>query len=188
VRLAHLPDSNLVATHLGEVRRVLCASPAYLERAGTPETPADLSGHACIMSNEAAAEPWSFAHEPGNRRQRLQAVSIHPRLIVNAAAAAIDSALDGHGITRVMSYQVAADVAAGRLKLILVPYEPPPIPVHFVMQSSRSVTAKLRSFIDFAAPSLRVGLTHTADLIGADAQIGPGLMALPRGPCKFGAA
>jgi len=90
-------------------------------------------------------------------------------LIVNAAAAAIDSALDGHGITRVMSYQVAADVAAGRLKLILVQYEPPPIPVHFVMRSSRPVTAKLRSFIDFAAPLLRVGLARTADLIGADA-------------------
>ena len=164
-RLAHLADSNLVATHLGEVRRVLCASPAYLERNGIPGTPRDLSVHTCIMSNEATSGSWSFADNAGSRRRGLQSVSIHPRLIVNAAAAAIDSALEGHGITRVMSYQVVEDVAAGRLTLLLVPYEPPPIPVHFVLQSSRSMTAKLRAFIDFAAPLLRADLAQTARLI-----------------------
>ena len=82
----------------------------------------------------------------------LRAIIINPRLIVNAAAAAIDSALDGYGITRVMSYQLAADVAADRLVLLLQAYEPPPIPVHFVMQADRSITAKLPAFIDFAAP------------------------------------
>ncbi len=165
-RLAHLPDSSLHATHLGEVRRILCASPAYVERQGRPNTPADLLNHACIMSNEAAAEPWSFAQEPAARCPTLCTMAIRPRLVVNAAAAAIDSALDGHGITRVMSYQVAADVAAGRLVLLLPAYEPPPIPVHFVMQADRSVTAKLRAFIDFAAPLLRSELTRSANLIG----------------------
>ena len=167
-RLAHLPDSGLHATHLGEVRRVLCASPAYVGRQGRPAAPADLLNHACIMSNEAAAEPWSFAQEPAARRRTLRAVVIRPRLIVNAAAAAIDSALDGHGITRVMSYQVAADVAEGRLMLLLQAYEPPPIPVHFVMQADRSITAKLRAFIDFAAPLLRSELTRSASLIGLE--------------------
>lgn len=166
-RLLHLPDSSLHATHLGEVRRIVCASPAYIERQGCPGTPAELASHACIMSNEAAAEPWSFAQEPAARRQTLRNVSIRPRLIVNAAAAAIDSALDGYGITRVMSYQVAADVAAGRLVVLLQGYEPPPIPVHFVMQADRSITAKLRAFIDFAAPQLRGELSRSADLIGA---------------------
>lgn len=164
VRLAHLPDSSMVATHLGEVRRVLCASPAYLERHGMPHTPSELSSHACIMSNEAAAEPWSFAHDTG-RRRGLQTALIHPRLIVNAAAAAIDSALDGHGVTRVMSYQVASDVVAGRLVLLLVDYVPPPIPVHFVMQADLSMTAKLRAFIDFAAPLLRTDLMQISQLI-----------------------
>lgn len=167
VRLAHLPDSSQVATQLGEVRRVLCASPAYLERHGVPQTPSELSSHACILSNEAAAEPWSFAHEAAGRRRALQMAVIHPRLIVNAAAAAIDSVLDGHGITRVMSYQVAADVVAGRLVLLLTAYEPPPIPVHFVMQADRSMTAKLRAFIDFAAPLLRTDLTQISQLIEA---------------------
>lgn len=167
VRFAHLPDSSLVATHLGEVRRVLCASPAYLERHGVPQTPPELSGHACIMSNEAAAEPWSFAHEASGRRRALQMAVIHPRLIVNAAAAAIDSVLEGHGITRVMSYQVASDVVAGRLVLLLTGYEPPPIPVHFVMPADRSRTAKLRAFIDFAAPLLRSDLIRISQLMGA---------------------
>lgn len=163
-RLAHLPDSSLRAIHLGEVRRVLCASPAHVERHGRPNSPADLSSHACIMSNEAAAEPWSFAQAAG-RRRTLRAAAIRPRLIVNAAAAAIDSALDGYGITRVLSYQVAADVAAGRLVLLLQAYEPPSIPVHFVTQADRSMTAKLRAFIDFAAPLLRADLTRATDLI-----------------------
>jgi DNA-binding transcriptional LysR family regulator len=155
-RLADLPDSSLQSTHLGNVRRVLCASPAYLERHGWPKTPADLLDHVCIMSNEPAAEPWSFADGSG-RRRALRTVSIRPRLIVNAASAAIDSALDGHGITRVMSYQVAAAVAEGRL----------------VMQADRAMTAKLRAFIDFAAPLLRRELMCE--------QIGP---SLDREPCR----
>ena len=167
-RLANLPDSGLRATHLGEVRRVLCASPAYVERQGRPGTPADLLNHACIMLNDTAAEPWSFARDPTAPRRTLRAAVIRPRLVVNAAAAAIDSALDGHGITRVMSYQVAADVAAGRLVLLLDAYEPPPVPVHFVMQADRPIAAKLRAFIDFAAPLLRSELARSAQLIGLE--------------------
>ncbi len=94
----------------------------------------------------------------------MQSVAIRPRLIVNAAAAAIDSALEGRGIIRVMSYQVASDVAAGRLVLLLTDYEAPPIPVHFVRQLSRQVSAKLRTFIDFATPLLREELAGTATL------------------------
>jgi len=166
VRLAHLSDSTLVATHLGKVRRVLCASPAYLKRNGIPKMPGDLASHACIMSNEAAAEPWSFANASGNRQRGLQAISVHPRLIVNAAAAAIDSALEGRGITRVNSYQIASDVAAGRLRLLMEKYEPPPIPVHLVRQTTRSVMAKERAFIDFASPTLRAELDRIASLLG----------------------
>ena len=165
VRLAHLPDSALIATQLGEVRRVVCASPAYIEKHGVPATPSDLSAHACIMSNEPSLEPWSFSQRSGDRRRTLRPATIHPRLIVNAAAAAIDSSLDGNGITRVMSYQIAEHVAAGTLVLLLVPYEPPPIPVHFVMQSDRSLSARLRMFVDFAAPVIRRNLTMSAQLL-----------------------
>jgi len=161
IRLAHLPDSALLATRLGEVRHVLCASPAYLARRSRPRVPAELAGHDCIMSNEA----WSFAPAPGVQRRGLQAVAIRPRLTVNGPAAAIDSALEGYGIARVLSYQVAQDVAAGRLALLLVEYEPPPVPVHFVMPADRSIAARLRAFIDFAAPLLRADLAETARLI-----------------------
>ncbi|HEY2133470.1 MAG TPA: LysR family transcriptional regulator [Acetobacteraceae bacterium] len=176
-RLAHLPDSGLVATRLGDVRRVLCASPGYLARHGTPRTPADLVRHACIMSSETAGEdPWRFAPEPGGRRRISQPIAVRSRLMVNGAAPAIDSALEDCGITRVLSYQIESDVAAGRLILLLTAHEPPPIPVHFVLPPARSATAKLRAFIDFAAPLLRADLARTARVIGmpgADSQSGP---------------
>lgn len=166
-RLAHLPDSGLIATRLGEVRRVLCASPAYLERHGAPASPGDLPMHACIISSETAAEEaWSFAN-PDSRRRALQPVAVRPRLTVNGSTAAIDSALDGRGIARVMSYQIASHVAAGRLVRLLPRHEPPSIPVHFVLPPQRGTPAKVRAFIDFAAPLLRAELARTAQLIEA---------------------
>ena len=164
-RLAHLPDSNLHATHLGHVRRVLCAAPAYLAQHPAPATPADLAVHTCIMSNDSAIGGWSFAHGPAARGRALQPVTIRPRLMVNAAEAVIESAIDGHGITRVLSYQIAKHVAAGRLELLLEPYEPPPIPVHFVRQADRAIPAKIRAFIDFAAPLIRTELQLAARMI-----------------------
>ncbi len=159
VRLAHLPDSGLVATRLGEIRRVVCASPVYLDRRGTPHNPADLQEHVCVMSNEAAAEEaWSFASAPGEARRALHPVAVHPRLVINGSAAAIDSTLDGHGITRVMSYQIERYLRSGRLVRLLEGYEPPPMPVHLVFPETRRATAKLRAFIDFATPLLRHGL------------------------------
>ncbi len=164
VRLAHLPDSTLSATRLGEVRRVLCAAPAYIERRGTPQMPASLREHACIMEREGAdAEPWRFASASG---RSLLPVPIRPRLVVNSAAAAVDSAVAGHGIARVMSYQAAAAVAAGNLVVLLPQHEPPPIPVHLVVPSARSGTARQRAFVAFAAPRLRHDLARAASEIG----------------------
>jgi DNA-binding transcriptional LysR family regulator len=124
VRVAHLPDSSLAATRVGEVRRVLCAAPAYIERCGMPRTPAALREHTCIMERDGAeTELWRFVAAPG---RPLLPISFRPRLVVNSAAAAVDSAVAGHGITRVMSYQAAAAVAAGKLIVLLVKHEPPP--------------------------------------------------------------
>ena len=136
VRLAHLPDSTLVATRLGEVRRVLCAAPSYIARSGTPKAPSELRQHACIMERDGAeTELWRFA--PASGRPQL-AVAVRPRLVVNSAAAAVESAIAGHGITRVMSYQVATAVAAGKLVVLLAQHEPPAIPVHLVLPPARS--------------------------------------------------
>ena len=159
VRLAHLPDSNLVAVRLGQVRQVLCASPGYLARHDAPQLPTDLLQHACLMANSTAGvEPWSFAPPPGSKRKALQPVAIRSRIFLTGAASAIQSALDGHGIARVLSYQVEEHVAAGRLTLLLTDFEPPPIPVHLVFGAANQATARLRSFIDFATPRLRAGL------------------------------
>ena len=160
VRLAHLPDSTQLATRVGEVRRVLCASPAYIERHGSPATPAALREHTCIMEHYGAElEIWRFAVARG---KALFPVSVQPRLIVNSASAAAESAAEGYGIARVMSYQAAAAVKAGELVILLPQHEPPPIPVHLVMPSARSGAAKQRAFIAFAAPRLRQRLAASA--------------------------
>ena len=164
VRIAHLPDSTLTATRVGEVRRVLCAAPAYLARRAMPKSPADLSEHDCIMERDAAeTELWRFADEPA---RSLTPISIRPRLTVNSAAAAVDSAVAGHGITRVMSYQAAAAVAAGELLVLLPQYEPPPFPVQLVLPSAHSKTSKQRAFVSFAAPLLRDALSRAAVEMG----------------------
>lgn len=164
VRLAHLPDSTMVATRVGEVRRILCASPAYIERCGLPKTPAALREHACIMERDGAeTELWRFASAPG---KPLLPISIQPRLVVNSAAVAVDSAVAGHGITRVMSYQAAAAVLAGKLIVLLTQHEPPLIPVHLVLPSARSKTTKQQTFVAFAAPRLRRQLDRAASQVG----------------------
>jgi DNA-binding transcriptional LysR family regulator len=159
LRLGHLPDSTLLATRLGDVRRVLCASPAYLARRGAPKTPAALREHGCIMEREGGeAEIWRFAPAPG---RRLFPVVVRPRLVVNSAAAAVASAVAGHGITRVMSYQAAAAIAAGELVVLLAQHEPPPIPVSLVLPPGRAQTAKQRAFVAFVAAPLRQALADT---------------------------
>jgi DNA-binding transcriptional LysR family regulator len=165
VRVAHLPDSSLIASRLGEVRRVLCAAPAYLKQCGMPRTPAELREHSCIMEREGAeTEVWRFATTPG---RPLRPIVVRPRLVVNCAASAVESAIAAHGITRVMSYQAAAAVAAGKLQVLLAQHEPPPIPVCLVLPPGRSRTAKQNAFVSFAAPYLHEALAQAARQIGS---------------------
>lgn len=148
LRIAHLPDSSLVAIRVGTVRRLVCASPAYLAAHARLRKPADLSAHVIISLAETRQEAaWSFA---GGRTVRLE-----PRLAVNSIAAARASAIEGHGLVRLLSYQVAEDLRAGRLAIVLDRFEPPPLPVHLVSPRDRLVLPKTRAFIDFAAPRLK---------------------------------
>jgi DNA-binding transcriptional LysR family regulator len=136
----------------------------YIEQHGAPRTPAALREHACIMERDGAEmELWRFATAPG---KSLLPISIRPRLVVNSASSAVDSAVAGHGITRVMSYQASEAVAAGKLVVLLPQHEPPPIPVHLVQSSGGSATSKQRAFAAFAAPKLRQCLTNAANEIG----------------------
>lgn len=148
IRIGTMPDSRLVAAQVGRVRTVVCASPAYLRTHGTPRSPEDLARHDCVTFAGFGQEgDWPF--------QEQRVVRVRSRLVVNTAECAIDAALAGIGLTRVVSYQAAEAVNSGRLEVVLKRYEPAPIPVSLVHLQERRPTAKLRSFIDFAAPKLR---------------------------------
>jgi DNA-binding transcriptional LysR family regulator len=154
VRIGELPDSNLVATRVGAIRQVVCASPAYFAARGTPQRPADLAGHECItFEGIASASAWSFA-----RRGKSEAVALRSRLVVNTAEAAIEAAVAGLGITRVLSYQVEEALRSGSLTLALEAFAPPASPVSLVHAGGRLLPLKLRAFLDFAAPRLRARL------------------------------
>lgn len=152
VRIGALPDSSLIATKLGSVRRVVCASPSYLEgHTPEPSQPADLADHVCI-SFEGLTSPLQWTFRSG--ASDLQ-VAIRSRLVVNTAEAAIDAAIAGLGITRVLSYQVADAVRAGTLRIILGAFEPEPMPVHLVYADQGLVPLKTRAFVEFAKERLR---------------------------------
>lgn len=157
VRIGALPDSSMVAVHLGSVRRVVCASPRYVAERGTPLSPHDLRTHDCItFEGLAAADAWTF--QVGRDGET---VPVQSRLVVNTAESAIDAAVAGVGITRVLSYQVADALRAGTLTLALTSFEPPPWPVSLVYAGARLLPLKLRAFIDFAAPKLRERLQES---------------------------
>ena len=157
IRLGDLADSNLVAVQVGAVRKVVCASPDYLAKAGTPEAPTDLPDHRCIsFSGVSPNETWTFSG--GKRGHTQTSVRVRPRLTVNTADAAIASAVEGRGIARVLSYQIEEDLKAGRLVLLLEAHEPAPLPVHVVYPEARLAAAKTRALIDRLVPGLRAEL------------------------------
>jgi DNA-binding transcriptional LysR family regulator len=154
VRIGELPDSSLVATRIGSIRRVVCGSPAYFAERGLPKRPDDLAAHSCITQEGfMSARAWTFA-----KGKSALSIPIHSRLLVNTAEAAIDAAIAGIGITRVLSYQVASAVQSGALVLVLREFESAPLPVSLVHAGGRLLPLKVRTFLDFAAPKLKVGL------------------------------
>jgi DNA-binding transcriptional LysR family regulator len=145
VRIADLPDSSLVALPVGEVGRVVCASPKYLARAGTPKTPQELRAHACIrFAGLGATHEWTF--QEGGRKLT---VPVRGPLAGNQADALVEACAGGLGIGMFLSYQAAPLVAAGRLKLLLADYWPPPVPVSVVYPHAKLLPARTRLFVDW---------------------------------------
>ncbi|ANN56717.1 LysR family transcriptional regulator [Mesorhizobium loti NZP2037] len=156
LRIGQLPDSSLVAIGVGSIRRVVCASPAYLAEHGTPTIPEDLGTHDCItFEGLSSAAPWSFA-----KGKTDVTVQVRSRLQVNTAEAAVDAAIAGVGLTKVLSYQVDAAVRSGMLRIVLQEFEPEPWPVSLVHAGHGLLPVKLRAFLDFAAPRLRERLAR----------------------------
>ncbi len=147
IRIGELADSSMRALSVGSVRHIVCASPDYIKRCGLPQTPQDLLQHTLISSSAAhSLTDWRFAN---------QSLRIKPRLTVTSNDGAIEAAREGLGITRLLSYQVAASLAAGELKILLENFEPAPLPVSIVHREGRFASSKVRSFIDLMAARLR---------------------------------
>jgi DNA-binding transcriptional LysR family regulator len=149
VRIGHLADSSLVARQVGEMRRIVVASVAYLKAHGEPKTPGAIASHATIQFGATAVPPdWRFVVDGNEIR-----VALTPRFITNSSDAALQYAGEGGGLTRVMFYQAAEAIKAGRLRIVLAKFEPPPLPIHIVYPTSRLLSAKVRTFIDLVTES-----------------------------------
>jgi len=151
LRIGELPDSSLTAIRVGAVRRVTVAAPAYLARHGAPQAPGDLARHRVIFpSSTGGALAWEYAAGGKPLTVRLE-----PALSVNTMQAAIDAAVAGFGVTRVLSYQVGDAIACGELAEVLEDSESREMPIHLVHSAGRRAAAKIRAFIDLAARRLR---------------------------------
>jgi DNA-binding transcriptional LysR family regulator len=154
LRVGVLADSRLMALRLGTVRRVVCASPAYLASRGMLRTPDDLAGHDFIhYEGFLAANTWTFVRDKTDIT-----VPIEPRLVVSSVEAACDAACAGIGIARALSYHAASFVEAGTLTTVLDDYQPAPLPVSFVYAAGRFLPIKLRAFLDFVSPRFKARL------------------------------
>jgi len=150
VRVGHLRDASYAAVKVGEVRKVICAAPSYIDEHGLPKHPGDLTAHRVIgLTSGSGIVEWHFGD------QEETSVHLRPQLRCNLSEAGIGAARAGWGIVRALSYQVGGDLIEGRLKIILPEYEEPPLPVHVVHPDVRRASAKVRAFFDHAVDALR---------------------------------
>ena len=151
VRIGELPDSSMQAARVGQVRRLICAAPAYLAAHGTPRTPDELAAHSVVSAGSIAPAPaWRLVREGETR-----IVKPEPRLTVTTNDAAVVAAVGGFGLTRLLSYQVADELRDGRLQTVLDDWEPAAWPVHLVHREGRHASRKARAFLDLAIERLR---------------------------------
>jgi DNA-binding transcriptional LysR family regulator len=160
VRIGALADSSLLARRVGQVRSVLVASPGYLAAHGTPRSPTELSDHATIFgTTRSGSLEWRFGS--GGRGTTVR---VNPRLLVNEVEAQLLAVRAGRGIARLLSYQVADDLASGALVVLLPEYEPPPLPVQLVSTGGGHMAPRVRAFLDHATEALRaLPVIHAID-------------------------
>lgn len=158
VRIGKLPDSSMVATQVGLMRTVVCASPALMDGRGVPRTPGDLVKLPCVTVETPMPSPgWRFK---ASESTTMLEIPIVPRLSVTTPEAAAQAAIRSVGATRLLHYQVAEAVEADALRIILDVFEPDPAPVNLVHASRGQMPLKIRRFLDFAAPKLRQVLSQ----------------------------
>jgi DNA-binding transcriptional LysR family regulator len=148
LRIGELPDSELIARKLGDIQMIVCACPSYLERSGVPQTPHQLGAHdCCVFSETPGIGEWRFLEDASSECK----IQISARLWVNSLEALVLAAKEGAGLVRVPSWQVAGELATGRLRCVLQDYEPPPAPLYLLSQSSTLASPKSRAFADYLA-------------------------------------
>ena len=159
LRIGALPDSGMVATRVGTMATVVCASPGFLAEHGTPGRPDDLAAFPCVSFDLlAAGSIWTFGGPEG-----AVAVPIAPRLSVTTAEAAVLAAKAGTGITRVFRYQCVEALQNGALQAILPGFQPEPVPVSLLHAARGALPLKMRVFLDFASGRLKQRLVAVAD-------------------------
>lgn len=157
IRVGRLPDSALVARKLGDVRMIVCAAPSYIERRGTPCSPDELRQHDCLVfSDQPGPVDWRFKSAGTRHSARITG-----RLWANALDVLTAAAIDGAGIVRTPSWQVAEDIQSGRLRRILQDYETTPAPVNVLFERARRTSPSVRAFLDYL-----VEATETSSLVG----------------------
>lgn len=157
VRIGELPDSNMIATRIGSLRPVVCASPDFLARHAPPREPDDLLKYSCVVFNSPYLSPWRFRLPTTHKVYLLE---VKARLEVTSPDAAVSAAVDNAGITFVFEHDSDEAVRSGQLEILLPEFEIEPVPVHLVHVSRNLMAIKLRHFIDFAAPKLRESLSR----------------------------
>ncbi|MGK9165252.1 LysR family transcriptional regulator [Inquilinus limosus] len=147
IRIGRLADSSLIARRLAPCRILLCAAPAYLATHGTPTHPSDLARHRCIgYAYGANRDEWVFTGPEGEVRVRVSA-----RLQINNGDAIQAAIREGYGIARQPDFIAAPELTAGRLVQVLPEWRLPEIGIHAVYPPARTLSAKVRSFVDFLA-------------------------------------
>lgn len=151
VRIGELPDSSMQAVRVGQVRRVICASPDYLAAHGSPTTPDDLMHHTIVSATGVTPAPeWRLVENGAPK-----VVKLAPRMVTTTNDSAVAAVVAGFGISRLMSYQIAQHVQEGRIKVVLSDYEAAPLPIHLVHREGRHASQKARAFLDLAIERLR---------------------------------
>jgi DNA-binding transcriptional LysR family regulator len=152
LRIGELADSSMVATRIGEVRRVVVAAPRYLKQNPRIEEPGDLAKHQ-IITMAHLPNSWTFPPLAGSSVPR--SVQVTPRLVTNSIRGAVASAAGGRGVALFFLYQVSEQVQNGELEIVLAGHEPAALPVHVITPQGRLSVPKVRAFLDFAVPQLR---------------------------------
>jgi DNA-binding transcriptional LysR family regulator len=160
IYLGALDDTSMVARKLATSPLVVCASPDYLDKYGTPKTPEDLIDHSCLVNWAIAPRhKWQFRTESG-----LKIITVSGRVQSNAAHSIRISALNGLGLVMLPTYIVGGDIEKGALKVVLDNYILPPLDIHAVYPHRRYLSAKVRAFLDF----LQVWLEPRAGMAGTE--------------------